>query len=71
MTAWKDLGFLEDEGFEEEGLEDEGFEATIPISIFAILALEDKPISISLDLTIDLGPSSIDIAHNRRYQFKD
>ena len=58
-------------GFEEKGLEDEGFKNAVSISISASLSLEDKPISSSLDLTTDLNPFYIDIAHNRRYQFKD
>lgn len=54
-----------------EGLEDEGFEVAMSISISTGLSLDDKFVSISLDLTTDLCPSSTDIAHSKQYQFKD
>ena len=51
-------------GFQSRRFRDKGFEVVVSTSIPIGLSLEDKPVSSSLDLTTDLGPSSADIAHN-------
>ena len=59
------------EALEAFFLEEEGYEAVVPTSIPTGSSLYDKPISKSLDLTMDLLPSSADISHTELYQFKE
>ena len=71
LRAWKALALEEDEAFRESGFKKEGLEASVSTSTSMGLSLDDKPVSSSLDLTIEPSFSTPDISHNRWYQFRE
>ena len=71
FREWNAQEALEAFFLKEEGLEEEVYEAVVPTSIPTGSSLYDKPVSKSLDLTMDLLPSSPDISRIELYQFKE